>query len=74
MNINQEQYDLLVAKYASDIVEGMDMDSLIEFACDTIEENLRKMHPTTSELLQEISEVYGVDYAEDFVESITQEN
>ena len=74
MNITQEQYDLLVEKYASDIVEGMDMDSLVEFACDTIEENLRKMHPTTNELLQEISEVYGEDYAEDFVESIMQEN
>ena len=74
MNITQEQYDLLVEKYASDIVEGMDMDSLVEFACETIEENLRKMHPTTNELLQEISEVYGEDYAEDFVESIMQEN
>jgi len=72
MNITQEQYDLLVAKYASDIVEGMDMDSLIEFACDTIEENLRKMHPNSDELLQEISEVYGEDYAEEFVQSVIE--
>ena len=74
MNLTQEQYDELVARYASDIVEGMDMDSLIEFAYDTIEENLRKMHPNSDELLQEIVEVYGDDYAEEFVESITQEN
>ena len=74
MNLTQEQYDELVARYASDIVEGMDMDSLIEFAYDTIEENLRKMHPNSDELLQEIAEVYGDDYAEEFVESITQEN
>jgi hypothetical protein len=74
MNLTQEQYDLLVTKYASDIVEGMDMDSLIEFACDTIEENLRKIHPSSDELLQEIAEAYGEDYAEDFVESIMQEN
>lgn len=74
MNLTQEQYDELVAKYASDIVEGMDMDSLIEFACETIEENLRKMHPTSEELIQEISEVYGEEYAEEFVESITNED
>ena len=73
MTITQEQYDLLVAKYASDIVEGMDMDSLVEFACDTIEENLRKMHPTTNELLQEIAEVYGDDYAEEFVQTATED-
>ena len=72
MNITQEQYDLLVEKYASDIVEGMDMDSLVEFACETIEENLRKMHPTTNELLQEISEIYGEDYAEEFVKSVEE--
>mgnify|MGYP006280020629 FL=1 len=72
MNITQEQYDLLVEKYASDIVEGMDMDSLVEFACETIEENLRKMHPTTNELIQEISEIYGEDYAEEFVKSVEE--
>jgi hypothetical protein len=74
MSLTQSRYDSLIAKYASDIVEGMDMDSLIEFACDTIEENLRKMHQTSDELIQEISEIYGEDYAKEFVESAMNED
>ena len=74
MSFTQSRYDSLISKYASDIVEGMDMDDLIAFAVEQIEENLRKMHQTSDELIQEISEIYGEDYAEEFVNSVTNES
>ena len=41
MDLTQEQYDSLLANYIEQIVDGMDLDSLVQFASDMIEQNLR---------------------------------
>jgi hypothetical protein len=44
--------DVLIENYASAVVEGMDLDSLIEFAYDTIVESLDNC--SDEELLEEV--------------------
>lgn len=46
--------DDLIDKYAHSIVEGMDLDNLIEFAYDTIVQNLYDY--TDQQLVEEIDE------------------
>ena len=49
MSFNRE---VLVKNYARTVVEGMNLDVLIEFACDTIVEDLNKL--SDEELLREV--------------------
>ena len=49
MNLNIEQ---LIEDYASDIVEGMDLDTLVQFAYDVIVENLEDM--SVNEILEQV--------------------
>lgn len=58
MTLTQEQYDQLLSNYAESIVDGMDMDSLVQFAIEQIEENCRRKFPQDSELITEISRFY----------------
>jgi hypothetical protein len=55
MTLTQEQYDQLLLNYSENIVDGMDLDSLLAFAMEQIEENVRRMFPTDNELIEEIS-------------------
>ena len=55
MTLTQEQYDQLLSNYSENIVDGMDLDSLVAFAMEQIEENVRRMFPTDNELIEEIS-------------------
>ena len=73
MELTQEQYDKLLALYIEQIVEGMDLDSLVQFASEQIEENCRRMFPTSDELIEEISQFYDDEFVNDLVESVTQE-
>jgi hypothetical protein len=54
LKYNQMIYNLdkLIKNYANSIVDGMDLDSLIEFAHDTITENLGNY--SDAELIEEI--------------------
>jgi hypothetical protein len=54
MSLTQDQYDSLLANYSSSIVEGMDIDSLVQFAVEQIEMNLRKSCSLDEELIEEI--------------------
>ena len=36
MTLTQEQYDQLLSNYAESLVDGMDMDSLVQFAIEQI--------------------------------------
>jgi len=56
--LSQEQYDQLLSNYASGIVEGMDIDSLVEFAVEQIELNLRNSCSLDEELIEEIGRFY----------------
>ena len=70
MKLTQEQYDSLLSKYIEMIVDGMDLDSLIQFASDTIEENLRNSCSIDEELIEEISQFYDSEIVNDMLESI----
>jgi hypothetical protein len=70
MELTQEQYDKLLALYIEQIVDGMDMDSLIQFASEQIELNLRETCSTPDELIEEISQFYDEDFVNDMVESV----
>ena len=72
MELTQEQYDKLLASYVEQLVDGMDLDSLVQFAADTIEQNLRESCSTPDELIEEMSQFYDEEYVQDVVESITQ--
>jgi hypothetical protein len=49
MNLNIEQ---LIENYASDLVEGMDLETLVQFAYDVIVENLEDM--SVNEILEQV--------------------
>lgn len=55
MSLTQEQYDQLLSNYVEQIVDGMDIDSLVEFAVEQIEMNLRRNCSMDEELIEEIS-------------------
>ena len=49
MNLNIEQ---LIEDYASDLVEGMDVETLVQFVYDVIVENLEDM--SVNEILEQV--------------------
>ena len=49
MNLDVEQ---LIEDYATDLVEGMDLDTLVQFAYDVIVENLQDM--SVNEILEQV--------------------
>jgi len=57
MTINQ--IDQLKNAYAEMIVEGMDMNSLITFAVESIEQNLKDYD--MDDLKEEIIDCYGIE-------------
>ena len=61
MSLTQDQYDKLVANYVDSLVDGMDLDSLVQFATEQIEENIRKMFSLDEELIEEIGRFYDED-------------
>lgn len=73
MTLTQDQYDQLLANYIEMVVDGMDLDSLVQFASEQLEINLRENCSTPDELIDEISLFYDEDYVNEMVESVTQE-
>lgn len=70
MELTQAQYDQLLANYIDSILDGMDFDSLIQFASEQIEMNLRKSCSTPDELIEEIGRFYDEEDVEEMVESV----
>jgi hypothetical protein len=68
--LSQEQYDQLLSNYASGIVEGMDIDSLVEFAVEQIELNLRKSCSLDEELIEEIGRFYDESDVASMIEDV----
>ena len=56
MTMNKEQLDQFKFNYAEMIVDQMDMDTLITFAVESIEQNLKDY--TEEELKEEILDLY----------------
>ena len=67
-NMNDEQLDKLKDNYAYHIVDGMDMDSLITFAVETVAHNLETW--TEEEVKGEILDHYGDETLNDLMEGI----
>jgi len=65
MTLNQ--IDQLKNTYAEMIVEGMDMDDLITFAVESIEQNLKDYD--MEDLKEEIIDCYGEDVLSDMLSS-----
>ena len=65
MTLNQ--IDQLKNTYAEMIVEGMDMNSLITFAVESIEQNLKDYD--LNDIKQEIIDCYGEDVLSDMLSS-----
>jgi len=65
MTINQ--IDQLKNAYAEMIVEGMDMNSLITFAVESIEQNLKDYD--LDDIKEEIIDCYGEDVLSDMLSS-----
>jgi len=70
MTLTQAQYDQLLANYIEQVIDGMDMDSLIQFASEQLEMNLRESCSTLDELIEEIENLYDEEFAQDLVESV----
>jgi len=70
MELTQAQYDQLLANYIEQVVDGMDMDSLVQFASDMMEQNLRISCSTPDELIEEISRFYDEEDVQEMVESV----
>ena len=65
MTINQ--IDQLKNAYVEMIVEGMDMNSLITFAVESIEQNLKDYD--LNDIKEEIIDCYGEDVLSDMLSS-----
>ena len=65
MTLNQ--IDQLKSAYAEMIVEGMDMNSLITFAVESIEQNLKDYD--LNDIKEEIIDCYGEDVLSDMLSS-----
>ena len=70
MELTQQQYDSLLANYIEQLVDGMDLDSLVQFASEQIELNLRESCSTPDELIEEISQFYDDEYVQEMLESV----
>jgi hypothetical protein len=58
MTLTQDQYDSLLSNYVDFLIDGMDMDSLIAFASEQLEMNVRFNCLIDEELIEEISRFY----------------
>jgi len=65
MTLNQ--IDQLKNAYAEMIVDGMDMDTLITFAVESIEQNLKDYD--LNDIKEEIIDCYGEDVLSDMLSS-----
>jgi len=70
MELTQAQYDKLLELYIESIVDDMDMNSLIQFAKEQLEIELRENCSIPDDLVEEISCLYGEEYTQDLLESV----
>lgn len=68
MTLTKEQLSELIDNYADFIVDSMDMDTLVQFAYDSLVAEYNKY--SEAELLSEIEELYGEEYLESLMESV----
>ena len=70
MTLSDAQLAELIDNYANHVIDGMDMDTLVQFAYDSLVAEFNKYSET--ELLSEIEELYDSDTLNDLLESVKQ--
>ena len=68
--LNNDQQDKLIEQYVELVVDGMDMDSLLQYAKDGITEYLVTL--TKEELKEEVGN-YDEDLFDELVDNVTNE-
>lgn len=68
MTLTKEQFSDLVEQYSEQIVDGMDMDTLVQFAIDSLIAEYTKY--SAEEIIAEIREIYDDEIATDMIESV----
>ena len=68
--LNPDQRDELIEQYVELVVDGMDMDSLLQYAKDGITEYIVTL--TDSELKEEVGN-YDEELYEELVDNVTQQ-
>ena len=69
MTLNKAQFDQLVENYVSQIVEGLDVESLETMVTDLLVRDYETY--TEEQIVGEMTELYGEEYAQDLLESAT---
>ena len=69
MTLNKAQFDQLVDNYANHIIEGLDNDSMEIMLFDLITAEYADY--TEEQIIVEIDELYGEEFATDLLESVT---
>lgn len=70
MTLTPEQYDQLLSNYVNDVVDGMDLKSLVQFATEQIEQNCREMFSMDEELIEEIGRFYDKEDLTSMLEEV----
>lgn len=70
MPLTSQQVHDLTEAYANHVIDGMDMDSLIQFAFESLVAELNKYTP--EELVTEIEELYDSDTLNMLMEEVNQ--
>jgi hypothetical protein len=69
MTLNKAQFEQLVENYVSQIVEGLDVESLESMVTDLL---IREYETyTEKQIVNEVTEIYGEEAAQELVESAT---
>ena len=70
MTLNTAQFEQFVENYVSQIVEGLDVESLESMVTDLL---IREYETHTEEqIVNEITEIYGEEFAIDLLESVDE--
>jgi hypothetical protein len=69
MTLNNAQFQQLIDNYANHIIEGLDNDSMEIMLFDLITAEYADY--TEEQIVNEITEIYGEEYAQDLLESAT---
>ena len=68
MTLSQPELAQLIDNYANYVIDGMDMDTLLQFAYDSLVAEYNKY--TEAELISEIEELYDGEVLNDLLESV----
>jgi hypothetical protein len=70
MTLTKAQFEQLVENYVSQIVEGLDVESLESMVTDLL---IREYETyTEQQILGEVTEIYGEEFATELLESVDE--